>query len=62
MREEGPREDGPRPRGREGGQAPDEIGPVPVVPEAGAAFQAPGHPVVQDARGIEPGAAGQGGG
>ncbi len=62
MREEGPRGDGPRRRVRAGGQALDEAGPVPGVPEDDAAFQAPGHPVVQDARGLEAGAAGHGGG
>ena len=35
-------------------------GAVQVVPEDGVAFQAPGHHVVQDAKGIEAGAAGHG--
>ncbi len=52
VRQPHPGEDGERARLRERRQAPDEAHPVGVVPEDGAALQAPHHHVVERVRRI----------
>ncbi len=55
VREESPGEDGERAPLGERGQAPGEVRPVGVVPEDGAALQAPDLHVVQRVRRVQAG-------
>ena len=48
----------PYPHSREGSEAADEVGAVPVIPEDRAPLDPPHHDVVEDTGGIEAGAAG----
>ncbi len=62
VRQARPGEDGEGARLRECGQAPDEVPPVGVVPEDGAALQAPHHHVMERVRRIQAGLSRHGGG
>ena len=58
VREERPSVDGPGPLLREARYPADEVRPIAVVPENGAALQATHHDMVQGLRGIQAGLAG----
>ncbi len=58
--QERPGVDRPGPGLHQGGQAGDEVRPIPVLPEEGGALDPPHHHVVQGRRGIQARLAGHG--
>jgi hypothetical protein len=53
VREQSPGVDGERPALRQGGEAPDEVGAIRVIPEDRGAFDPPHHHVMERLRRIE---------